>query len=132
MPPPRTVTGTNGLLFAGDAPLVATITKTGGGAFDLISIDFTLSFYPSFPTEAITVNGAPLVLVQGLQTYNLNLMGVTQVEISGTVSGTYWLADNVVFDQVAAVPEPSTWAMMILGFAGVGFMTYRRNKLVTA
>ena len=29
---------------------------------------------------------------------------------------------------VAAVPEPSTWAMMILGFAGVGFMTYRRRR----
>jgi hypothetical protein len=30
--------------------------------------------------------------------------------------------------QVAAVPEASTWAMMILGFAGVGFMAYRRRK----
>ena len=27
-----------------------------------------------------------------------------------------------------AVPEPATWAMMILGFAGVGFLTYRRRK----
>jgi hypothetical protein len=27
----------------------------------------------------------------------------------------------------AAVPEPSTWAMMILGFAGLGFMAYRRK-----
>ena len=27
-----------------------------------------------------------------------------------------------------AVPEPSTWAMMILGFAGVGYMTYSRRK----
>ena len=26
------------------------------------------------------------------------------------------------------VPEPSTWAMMILGFAGVGFMAYRRKS----
>jgi hypothetical protein len=26
-----------------------------------------------------------------------------------------------------AVPEPSTWAMMILGFAGIGFMAYRRK-----
>jgi hypothetical protein len=26
------------------------------------------------------------------------------------------------------VPEPSTWAMMILGFAGVGFMAYRRKN----
>jgi hypothetical protein len=30
-----------------------------------------------------------------------------------------------------AVPEPSTWAMMILGFAGIGFTAYRRkNKMV--
>lgn len=28
----------------------------------------------------------------------------------------------------AAVPEPATWAMMILGFAGVGFMAYRRKS----
>jgi hypothetical protein len=28
---------------------------------------------------------------------------------------------------IAAVPEPSTWAMMILGFAGVGFLAYRRK-----
>ncbi|MGB8606808.1 MAG: PEPxxWA-CTERM sorting domain-containing protein [Bradyrhizobium sp.] len=29
---------------------------------------------------------------------------------------------------VTAVPEPSTWALMILGFAGVGFMAYRRKN----
>jgi hypothetical protein len=29
---------------------------------------------------------------------------------------------------VSAVPEPSTWAMMLLGFAGVGFMAYRRKS----
>jgi PEP-CTERM motif len=28
---------------------------------------------------------------------------------------------------ISPVPEPSTWAMMILGFAGVGFMAYRRK-----
>jgi len=32
------------------------------------------------------------------------------------------------------VPEASTWAMMILGFAGVGLLAYRRrwNGLATA
>jgi choice-of-anchor C domain-containing protein len=35
--------------------------------------------------------------------------------------------DNV---SVTAVPEASTWAMMILGFAGVGFMAYRRRDRV--
>ena len=33
---------------------------------------------------------------------------------------------------VGAVPEPSTWAMMVLGFAGVGFMAYRRRNYSTA
>jgi PEP-CTERM motif len=28
---------------------------------------------------------------------------------------------------VGAVPEPSTWAMLLLGFAGIGFMAYRRK-----
>jgi hypothetical protein len=27
-----------------------------------------------------------------------------------------------------SVPEPSTWAMLILGFAGIGFMAYRRKQ----
>jgi PEP-CTERM motif len=30
--------------------------------------------------------------------------------------------------QISTVPEPSTWAMMVLGFFGVGFMAYRRNN----
>jgi hypothetical protein len=29
---------------------------------------------------------------------------------------------------LAAVPEPSTWAMLLLGFAGIGFMAYRRKS----
>jgi hypothetical protein len=29
---------------------------------------------------------------------------------------------------IASVPEPSTWAMMILGFFGIGFMAYRRKS----
>jgi PEP-CTERM motif len=30
--------------------------------------------------------------------------------------------------EVSAVPEPSTWAMMVLGFCGLGFMAYRRKQ----
>jgi hypothetical protein len=30
------------------------------------------------------------------------------------------------------VPEPSTWAMMLLGFAGLGFVTYRRRNTALA
>jgi hypothetical protein len=35
---------------------------------------------------------------------------------------------GLVGSSVSAVPEPSTWAMMILGFFGVGFMAYRRKS----
>jgi hypothetical protein len=41
-----------------------------------------------------------------------------------TVIATVSLNEHVV----PPVPEPSTWAMMILGFAGIGFMAYRRNS----
>jgi hypothetical protein len=33
--------------------------------------------------------------------------------------------------QRQAVPEPSTWAMMILGFSGIGFMAYRRKNVAS-
>lgn len=36
------------------------------------------------------------------------------------------------FSNISAVPEPSTWAMLILGFAGIGFMAYRRRNQVAA
>jgi hypothetical protein len=41
---------------------------------------------------------------------------------------------DVVIDRAfvvaGAVPEPSTWAMLLLGFAGVGFLAYRRKNRV--
>jgi hypothetical protein len=35
---------------------------------------------------------------------------------------------TVLGNDVGAVPEPSTWAMLILGFVGIGFMAYRRKS----
>ena len=46
----------------------------------------------------------------------------------GQISGTIAVGPATV----AAVPEPSTWAMMMLGFVGLAFMTYRRRKSVAA
>jgi hypothetical protein len=36
-----------------------------------------------------------------------------------------------VSETVNAIPEPSTWAMMILGFVGIGAMAYRRRTQTT-
>jgi hypothetical protein len=52
----------------------------------------------------------------GIYTFDLQLLGA-QNQLLGDVS-----------IQVNAVPEPSTWAMLILGFAGIGFMAYQRKR----
>ncbi len=46
-------------------------------------------------------------------------------------SGNSFEVDNlgiIATGKVSAVPETSTWAMMILGFFGVGFAAYRRKS----
>ena len=40
--------------------------------------------------------------------------------------------DLVVGFNVSAVPEPTTWAMMLLGFAGIGLLAYRRRSKLAA
>ena len=51
---------------------------------------------------------------------------------TGTLNLFYWdsnFADNTQFisANVSAVPEVSTWAMMLFGFAGIGLVACRRN-----
>ena len=43
--------------------------------------------------------------------------------------GSYFNDSTALTATITAVPEPSTWALVILGFAGIGFMTYRRKQL---
>jgi hypothetical protein len=40
-------------------------------------------------------------------------------------NGSIVVRDISISNSVSAVPEPSTWAMMIVGFLGVGFLAYR-------
>jgi hypothetical protein len=47
-------------------------------------------------------------------------------------SGFFVLDVTVPEPSVLGIPEPSTWAMVILGFAGVGFMAYRRRNQTAA
>jgi hypothetical protein len=51
-------------------------------------------------------------------------------EISSAIHGNIWqgITGRITREIAPAVPEPSTWAMLVLGFAGVGFMAYRRKS----
>ena len=51
--------------------------------------------------------------------------GTYFLDISGSGGGTSGYGGTL---SVAAIPEPATWAMLVLGFAGVGFMAYRRKN----
>ena len=54
------------------------------------------------------------------------------LNIAGTAGSTAGYGGNLATAAIGAVPEPSTWGMMILGFAGVGFMAYRRRNQTAA
>jgi hypothetical protein len=57
-----------------------------------------------------------------LSQFGIDFIGSNQIE-------TMAFSDISLTDSVVqAVPEPSTWAMMFLGFAGLGFLSYRRTQ----
>jgi hypothetical protein len=66
-------------------------------------------------------------LIGGAHSGNLQLFtnATSYVDPMATFNDNTLFQLNVV---APAVPEPSTWAMMILGFAGIGFMAYRRKS----
>jgi hypothetical protein len=63
--------------------------------------------------------------------FESDLNNIKTIEIFANkdhVSYSYEL-DNFTYEVVSpAVPEPSTWAMMILGFLGIGFLAYRKKS----
>ena len=64
------------------------------------------------PTLAVSSSWS-LLFVQG----NIFVPAEYQVEIAVSLP-----------TGVAAIPEPSTWAMLILGFVGIGTITYRQTR----
>jgi choice-of-anchor C domain-containing protein len=63
-------------------------------------------------------------------TSNSETLTFTSTTFGYSGNSTYPTAFGPALDNVtiAAVPEPSTWAMMLLGFLGLGFVTYRRKS----
>lgn len=59
-----------------------------------------------------------------------NLLNSTWGEFSGYVP--VYIHQDWIESTLAAIPEPQTWAMMIVGFGAVGFAARRQRKLATA
>jgi hypothetical protein len=94
-------------------------------SFNFINAPFTIQKGgPSleYTGQAITANGDTVFGVEGNGT--IQFTGTyTQIQWTNPVK-EFWYG----FTVGSAVPEPGTWAMMILGFAGIGFMAYRRKS----
>jgi hypothetical protein len=135
---------------------VATVsTVNGTGTTQLItSLEFDLapsafnafSFQALFAAQAPATTDIKLVWTDQFGTTgtlffnDVNTNGLTPSlgihSLDGEVLKSVVISDIDGFTQlkqfafggtVGAIPEPSTWAMMILGFFGIGFMAYRRK-----
>ena len=104
-----------------------------------ISFDGSVVKNPSTDTiEFSPANGNVEKIADQTGFFNVTLGNIltTGPYFTGTLSdptfvpGFYGIAGSsvTITDIPAAVPEPSTWAMMLLGFCGLGFMAYRRKN----
>ena len=72
-------------------------------------------------------NGENFILVSTINGETFSSLGFTS---TGNLSSVEQVRVDIA-GNVGAVPEPATWAMMVVGFVGVGFMAYRRRGHAT-
>jgi hypothetical protein len=127
-----TVNGLGSTLFTSTGGVV--VNNGQGGVF---AGEIGLTTDPNAPAFLGIFNPA-------FQTYDLSstfgpVMGTGTFGAGGTTSSGSLLLSSIgtvtfeVTSPSSAIPEPSTWAMMLLGFVGLGYMAYRTsNKNVAA
>ncbi len=90
--------------------------------YEATSLNFTNSFYGSVLAPYADMSNSNFI--QGsVAAGSLDQRGAIQM-------GNY--AGNLAFAVQNSVPEPATWAMMILGFGGIGAVLRRRRKVLAA
>jgi hypothetical protein len=121
--------GQNWLGFAG-----------GTATFTFSSPDHSFGFYTT-GVQTVFTSSLTVTFDDGTsQTLNLPInvnggasyFGFTDTSAFSSVtitnlSNDAWGIDNVSYNY-NAVPEPSTWAMLLAGFAGLGFAGYRSSR----
>ena len=102
------------------------VVDTHGYVFGSASGQFPLSLETPFVMTTDYLNGKN---IGGIFVFG-NSNGTTDIGWGNPLSN-FPTSESVVVSlgtMTSGVPEPSTWAMMIFGFAGVGFMAYRRKS----
>jgi hypothetical protein len=115
------------ILHLTDAQLQAVLNWMQGGQVGPSPISSLLGGIDTF-TVANTLPNFQTQFIGFVSTDPFNSITLTVPDDASWVVSDFMTAQALT----SAVPEPSTWAMMILGFAGVGFMAYRRKAKTPA
>jgi hypothetical protein len=106
-------------------PLFDALTVTGSGE------PFTLGTFtgtaPTLVNNVLTPGAGPAGTVGYIADFDFGAAYKDYAFGASTVAFAQGNADQEL-SAVSTVPEPSTWAMLLLGFAGIGFMAYRRKN----
>ncbi len=130
-------TGGTSVVKASGAAVTFTLAREDGGAFEFGSMDFgkltsegrtaatVYQFFFTLADAASTVvtryfafdhqNPDPIVAHTAIFD---DLGAITQFTFRNQTQGGQF--DNIVLNDVTAVPEPATWAMLLTGFFGIG------------
>jgi hypothetical protein len=130
-------------LLGTESGVSATFLQPSGGTytFGVFSLSTTDGGATPFGTFGISIdstagNGSSNAYYGDLKFDVTRASGLSTDDFIANASLAYFAADltngsdtgsQAWLIRVSAVPEASTWAMMILGFFGVGFMAYRRK-----
>jgi hypothetical protein len=131
---PFQTTGNYLSVMAGGTEVVTFSTALSSFSFFWGSMDayntITLSDGTSFTGANVAALFAPQGQSNGCQLQTDCNRQVTFTDTSGLLKGFTLTSSANSFEitNISAVPEASTWAMMILGFLGVGFLGYRKSS----
>lgn len=86
---------------------------------------FVVNDCSSCGTQVVNFNSGPFGPIFGAGTYTLAFV-LENTLPSGGGSIAFLDGGVATLSSSSPVPEPSTWALMLLGFAGLGLAAYRR------